>query len=333
MRKRPPKRPLRLNISPRLALRRLAPAGPRRVNDADRRVVWTRTEMFPGAPGDETSTGAHAGTGALARSCARTGAPVAGVAADRMADRRQVGADLVGAPGLQRDLQQRGARQRLDHLEVGARRRAAGRCSVDMTVRRRRSRPSGASMVPRAGVRAAGHQRQVGALHLARRGSCAGGRREPRRTWPPPAAPTCRGRGGGRCPGARGRRRRPPGRASACASVPARRPAPGCTTTPAGLSTTIRCSSSSTTSKGRRRRPRARPAAAPPRPARRGPAGASCGRRAAVHRHARRRRSGAPRPRATGPAPCCGQRGVEARARVRIARAEPHSGSRRPSTT
>ena len=64
------------------------------------------------------------------------------------------------------------------------------------------------------------------------------------------SARRCRGRGGARCPPARGRAPPPRARASAWASVPVRRPAPGCTTTPAGLSTTIRCSSSRTTSNG-----------------------------------------------------------------------------------
>src|SRR5688572_703972 len=48
-------------------------------------------------------------------------APVAGVPADRMADRRQVRADLVRAPRLEAHAQQRAARQALDHLEMGDR--------------------------------------------------------------------------------------------------------------------------------------------------------------------------------------------------------------------
>ena len=62
------------------------------------------------------------------------------------------------------------------------------------------------------------------------------------------AAPTCRDRAGGRCPDARGRRRRRAGR-----RAPRRATAPGCralrcTSRPAGLSMTARCSSLQATS-------------------------------------------------------------------------------------
>src|SRR5215213_1800341 len=49
------------------------------------------------------------------------GVPVARIAADGMADRGEVRADLVGAPGLQARLDQRVRLQGLDHSEVGAR--------------------------------------------------------------------------------------------------------------------------------------------------------------------------------------------------------------------
>jgi hypothetical protein len=45
--------------------------------------------------------------------------PVLGVSADRMADSGQVSADLVRAPRLQPEAQQRGRRQALDRLEMG----------------------------------------------------------------------------------------------------------------------------------------------------------------------------------------------------------------------
>ena len=51
------------------------------------------------------------------------GVAVARVAGDRVADRGEVGADLVRAAGLQARLDQGVGRQRLEHREVGARRR------------------------------------------------------------------------------------------------------------------------------------------------------------------------------------------------------------------
>ena len=70
----------------------------------------------------------------------------------------------------------------------------------------------------------------------------------------PPSGPRCRGRAGARC-----RARSGSGPPAALPGAPGRAsrrrgPAPGWTTTPAGLSTTSRCSSSCTTSKMRRRR-------------------------------------------------------------------------------
>ena len=53
----------------------------------------------------------------------RPGVPVARIAGDRMADRGEVGADLVRAAGLQAGLDQGVGGQRLEHREVGARRR------------------------------------------------------------------------------------------------------------------------------------------------------------------------------------------------------------------
>ena len=65
-----------------------------------------------------------------------------------MPDLGQVGADLVGAAGLQAHVQERGRGQLLDHREVGHRRPWPARCRWSAGARRRRSRPSGASMVP-----------------------------------------------------------------------------------------------------------------------------------------------------------------------------------------
>ena len=81
------------------------------------------------------------------------------------------------------------------------------------------------------------------------RGSARGAARAAAAARRPPASarrragPTCRGRGGGRCPGRSSSPPAAPAAASACASVPPACPGAGCTTTPAGLSTTRRCSS------------------------------------------------------------------------------------------
>ena len=111
-------------------------------------------------------------------------------------------------------------------------------------------RARGASIVPLGGQR-----------HARRRSPDSGGRccawrtaapalRGRRRSWRPPAAPTCPCRCGGRCRAGR-RRRCPTGCppqwwSKALTSVPSRLPAAGWTTSPAGLSMTSRCSSSKT---------------------------------------------------------------------------------------
>ena len=113
-----------------------------------------------------------------------------------------------------------------------------------MRVRTRRSRPSGASIVPR---RAAGRPSTSArySRSSSRRASCAlsaAWTASDRATTSSPDVSRS-----SRCtmPGARRGPRRPPrGPASACASVPWRCPRAGWTTTPAGLSTTSRCSSS-----------------------------------------------------------------------------------------
>ena len=122
------------------------------------------------------------------------------------------------------------------------------------------------------------------------------------------AARTCRGPGGGRSPAAPRPRRRPRGPRAPATSVPVACPRAGCTTTPAGLSTTSRCSSSQATANGgraavgrrsgRARRPRRRTTTSPPR------RGDASGTRRAVDQHrARRRSAAAPRARdPSGPA-------------------------------
>ena len=116
-----------------------------------------------GGSGELTSIGAPVTGWAKARRAAcrnwrsspsRPARAVLGVAGDRVADRLQVRADLVRAPGLQAHAQQRGraAAPRSSSKCVTAARGSS--VSVDMRVRTRRSRPSGASIVPvRAGGR------------------------------------------------------------------------------------------------------------------------------------------------------------------------------------
>ena len=117
--------------------------------------------------------------------------------------------------------------------------------SSEWRVGSRRSRPIGASIVPAARARAA-RRRARGTRARAR---AAG--RAPAAAGTPPrcarrrAAPTCRGRAGGRSRAAPAPPPAPSRRASAVRrACRSRGPAPGWTTSPAGLSTTSRCSSS-----------------------------------------------------------------------------------------
>ena len=137
------------------------------------------------------------------------------------------------------------ARQRPLDLEVRAAPRAASSVSVDMRVRTRRSRPSGASIVPLARRRPALDERQVLALDLAPRASRACSARVRRLA----SRDHHQARGVAvepvDDPGARrDRRRRRRARRAPRRASPPRCPRAGCTTSPAGLSTTSRCSSS-----------------------------------------------------------------------------------------
>ena len=158
-------------------------------------------------------------------------------------DRSEVHADLVRAPGLERDVEERVLRQGLHDLEV--RHRLARLVGVERAPRRiapvaadRRLDPS------RAGARMPADEREVAALDLAppdrllERGVRRLGRERRR------GARTCPGRAGGRCPGARDRPARGAEREELRGERAAPLPAPGCTVIPAGLSTTTRCSSS-----------------------------------------------------------------------------------------
>ena len=163
----------------------------------------------------------------------------------RQTDGAQMHPDLVGPPGVQR------------HLEQGESRPGRGRPDSA-------TEPAGPTDRPASGSAGRGHARwrprscpsspegfrapdtgSVGRSPAA--GSPGEGRRRPPGRAPPPADRRCPGRGGGRSPSGRPPRRRArpaTGRRMPAANVPVARPAPGCTTTPAGLSTTARWASS-----------------------------------------------------------------------------------------
>ena len=151
-----------------------------------------------------------------------------------MADRQQVRADLVRAPGLERHPQQRVLGQRALGLEVGDRVvRVVGvggdpRPHAAVAAERRVDRAA-----PRR--RAALDQREVlaGDLARAQRRLQRGVRRLV--AGEHAAARTCRGRAGARRRGARGPARRPRGRRAPARASPAALPWPGWTTTPGGL--------------------------------------------------------------------------------------------------
>ena len=225
------------------------------------------------------------------------GAAVLRVAGDRVADRQQVRADLVRAAGLEPHAQQRvvAAAPRSTSKWVTASRGSS--VSVETRVRTRRSRPSGASIVPR---RAGG--RPSTSARYSRTSSRAGELRLQRGVGRVVArhheqARTCRGRAGARSPARSGSSPPAARPASACASVPVRWPRAGCTTTPAGLSTTSRCSSSQATANragARRRRGAAGSASAT---ATRSPPASTWRLRAARRRPSRARRRSAAAPR------------------------------------
>ena len=187
---------------------------------------------------------------------------VGDVAHHRMADRRHVDADLMGAAGVEHDPQQCLAAQQLDDLEVRAGLPAAAaddrhqRAVVGIAADRR---------LDRAGPRAPGCRRRARGTHGAARApraapSAAGAPPRPRATTSRPEVSrssrwTIPARTGSSPPAARP--------ASAWARVPVRCPRAGCTTTPAGLSTTSRCSSSKTILERHLRRRPGRPARAP----------------------------------------------------------------------
>ena len=152
------------------------------------------------------------------------GRSVLGVAADRVADRRHVNPDLVGAAGVEHDSQERrraaaAARSRSGSAPPGARRcrSTSEPARGDDGRSERRSSPS----APAGGPRRA---RDIRGAAVSPPGapSASDGRR---RSSPRPTARMCRGRAGERFPLARAPRPRPPrDAASAWASVPVRWP-------------------------------------------------------------------------------------------------------------
>ena len=176
------------------------------------------------------------------------------IAHDGMPDVLEVDPDLVGAAGVQLEPEQ------VRHAEPAPRRRR----------RSGRRGPPGdhghALPVLRVpGERGLDHRRALVEVAPGQRGvGAADPPRRDRGAQPPVGqvglghdheARRCRGRAGARCPA--GPRRRPtasfpgpPARSPACRPSG---PAPGCTTSPAGLSMTARCSSSKTTVSGMRR--------------------------------------------------------------------------------
>ena len=177
---------------------------------------------------------------ALRPSPSAVAAAVLGVAADRVADRRQVRADLVRAAGLEAHAQQGRRRQALEHLEVGHRLARPVRARGHERALRAVAADRGVDG-PAGGVRAALHQRQVLARELARLDHAPERARGPRRTSRPRAAPRCRGRGGGRCRRARVGPAAPRPRERLGERRPVVARARGAPRRPAGLSTTIRC--------------------------------------------------------------------------------------------
>ena len=182
-------------------------------------------------------TGCANASRAACRNCRRSpyspAVPYCGIAAHRMADRRHVDADLVRAPGLERDPQQRRRRQQALELEVrpGLARlcrcrstSAPGRADRGRSARRScRSAPPGGRR-PAPGTRAAAGARTSSAFSARWTASLLATTSSPevsrssrctipaRQTSSPPAAPSGRAparasRSGGRAPGGPPRRR------------------------------------------------------------------------------------------------------------------------------
>ena len=189
--------------------------------------------------------------GVLARGGLRRAA-IGRVADQRMADMGQMHADLMCAPGLEPAFDQRGERRGPPAEASPARDSACARACP--------ARAAPPCACGRTGLRA-----EVALDHARRRRAarprprrCRRARRRARRTawrgcawrarsWRRPEARWCPCRAGARCRAAPRRRcpsRSPQWASSALTSVPSGLPAAGCTTSPAGLSMTMRSASS-----------------------------------------------------------------------------------------
>ena len=197
-----------------------------------------------GAPRDRMHEAAAAARAAPAartrasrRAVARRAPPrYVGIADQRMPERGEVHADLVRAPGLE-PAARRASRRRSARRPRRACAPACRAATTAIDVRCVGWRPIGASTVV-AAREVAVHERQVLARARVRAASwrtrsvCASA------SWRRPGGRSCPCRGDGRCRRAAARRAAGAWCSSAFSSVPSRLPLPGCTTSPAGLSTT-----------------------------------------------------------------------------------------------
>ena len=202
------------------------------------RGARSRSSILPPRADARRRGGASAGTGGRARSAARD--PYCGIADDGVADRREVGADLVGAAGLEADVEQRFAGQPLATSKWVTRRTRAAPADHDAAPGHggrgraaRRSCRSARAGSPRPGRRTRGVTSRAAIIALSARVrlGAAGDDQQPRRVLVEPMDD----------PGAvAGRRRRQAASPSASTSEGPGLPGAGWTTRPAGLSTTAR---------------------------------------------------------------------------------------------
>ena len=208
-----------------------------------RQILGQRGAHVDVLAGHGMREGQPRGVQELASQAVLAGRAVLRVAAHRVLDGGQVDPDLVGATGVQDHPQQRRARGACRSISKCVRASRGSSVSIDMSTRSWRWRPIGASIVP---VRAGG--RPSTSARYSRCSRCAASSALSARctssdlatTSSPEVSRSSRctipARYGSSPPAARP--------ASAWARVPVRCPRAGCTTRPAGLSTTSRWSSS-----------------------------------------------------------------------------------------
>ena len=158
---------------------------------------------------------------------------------DRVADRAEMHADLVRAPGVDRDADAATRPAGAAPTSRASRPLRARRARVVIFCRCVGSRPIGASMRrPRC---TSPHTSATYSFSTSRSWNCRASSGARRRSWPPPSRRTCPCRAGARCPG----RISPPTPlrsstwcSSAFTSVPSRVPRPGARPCPPALLTT-----------------------------------------------------------------------------------------------